>query len=69
MTSYKQTRKCTQYVFSNKSVVQLIEDILEWTKKIPHRKAELDLLLESLSIEYCDEKGGYYNCLIFVANE
>ena len=68
MNSLKQRRDCSEYVFSNVSIVELLKDVLDWaTEDSAFRAEQIEKLFESMTIEYVNEKKGYYNARLFIA--
>lgn len=67
MSSYTQSRKCTEYVFSNARVLTLLEDVKNWFEGNPASAQKLEALLETITIEYNNESNTYV-ASVFVAD-
>ena len=67
MGSFKLSRKCTEYVFSNQKVLSLLDDIKDWFDANPASAQKIEASLESMVIEY-DHKDNLYIASVFIAD-
>jgi uncharacterized protein YeeX (DUF496 family) len=63
MSSYKQSRKCSEYVFSNLKFLTLLDDIKNWFESNNSSLEKVEACMETMTVEYNEEKNEYVACV------